>query len=116
MATRNKQSTRYYSSKQEQYISKLLGGKMVPGSGSPHFCGGDVKAPDFLIECKTTITPRNSFSIKKDWLDKVEQERKDLQIPNSALAFQFEPDGENFFVLKEQLFKDMYNIFTKYQQ
>lgn len=111
-----KRPTRYYSSRQEQYISKLLGGKMVPGSGSPHFCGGDVKAPDFLIECKTTTTPKKSFSIKKDWIEKTEQERKDLQIPNSALAFQFEPDGENFFVLKEQLFKDMYNIFTKYQQ
>lgn len=111
-----KKPTRYYSSRQESAVSKLLGGKVVPGSGSPHFCGGDVKAPDFLIECKTTETPKKSFSIKKDWLDKVEQERKDLQIPYSALAFQFEPDGENFFVLKEQLFRDMYNIFTKYQQ
>lgn len=108
--------TRYYSSKQESYIAKLLGGKIVPNSGSARFCGGDVKAPDFLIEAKTTTTPKKSFSIKKDWLDKVEQERKDLQIPYSTLAFQFEPDGENFFVLKEQLFKDMYNIFTKYQQ
>jgi len=116
MATRNTQSTRYYSNKQEQYISKLLGGKVVPNSGAAMFCGGDVKAPDFLIECKTTTTPKKSFSIKKDWLEKSEQERKDLQIPYSALAFQFEPDGENFFVLKEQLFRDMYNIFTKYQQ
>jgi hypothetical protein len=116
MTTRNAQSTRYYSNKQEQYISKLLGGKVVPNSGAARFCGGDVKAPDFLIECKTTETPKKSFSIKKDWLGKTEQERKDLQIPYSALAFQFEPDGENFFVLKEQLFRDMYNIFTKYQQ
>lgn len=114
--TKNKDSTKYYSSRQEAYIAKLLGGKMVPGSGSARFCGGDVKAPDFLIEAKTTTTPKKSFSIKKDWLEKSEQERKDLQIPYSALAFQFEPDGENFFVLKEQLFRDMYNIFTKYQQ
>jgi len=114
--TNNHKPTRFYSSRQEAYIAKLLGGKMVPGSGSPHFCGGDVTLPDFLIEAKTTMAPKKSFSIKKDWLDKVEQERKDLQIPYSALAFQFEPDGENFFVLKEQLFRDMYNIFTKYQQ
>ena len=116
MATRNKQSTRYYSNKQEKYIAKEFGGKQTSNSGAAHFCGGDVTLPDFLIEAKTTMTPKKSFSIKKDWLEKSEQERKDLQIPYSALAFQFEPDGENFFVLKEQLFRDMYNIFTKYQQ
>lgn len=116
MATNNRKPTKFYSSRQEAYIAKLLDGKMVPGSGSARFCGGDVKAPDFLIEAKTTMTPKKSFSIKKDWIEKVEQERKGLQIPHSALVFQFEPDGENFFVVNEKLFKDMYKCFLGDEQ
>lgn len=114
--TRNSKSTRFYSSKQESTVAKLLGGRVVPNSGAAKFCGGDVKAPDFLIEAKTTTTPRNSFSIKKDWIEKVEQERKGLQIPHSALVFQFEPDGENFFVVNEKLFRDMYKCFIGDEQ
>ncbi len=105
-------STRAFSDKQESTVAKLLSGKKVAGSGSPHFCGGDVKTKSFLIECKTTTTPKKSFSIKKDWLEKVEQERMDLQMPYSALAFQFEPDGENYFVVKDTLFKQMVEAFT----
>ena len=110
--TTNEKCTRYYSSRQESKVSKLLGGNKVPGSGSPHFCGGDVKTNTFLIECKTSIQPKKSFSIKKEWLDKLEQERMDLQMPYSALAFQFEPSGTNYFVVKDSLFKDMMEVFT----
>ena len=105
-------STREFSDHQENTVAKLLGGKKTPNSGAAKFCGGDVKTKSFLIECKTTMSPKKSFSIKKDWLEKVEQERKDLQMPYSALAFQFEPDGENYFVIKDKLFKQMVEVFT----
>ena len=108
----NKNSTRAYSDKQETSIAKLLNGNKVIGSGSPHFCAGDVKTKTFLIEAKTSMTPKQSFSIKKDWLDKLERERMDLQMPYSALAFQFEPDGTNYFVVKDSLFKDMMEVYT----
>ena len=116
MATRNTQSSRFYSNKQEQYIAKEFNGKQTVNSGSAKFNGGDVVLQDFLIEAKTTMTPKKSFSIKKDWIEKVEQERKGLQIPHSALVFQFEPDGENFFVVNEKLFKDMYKCFIGDEQ
>ena len=106
-----KGTTRYFSSKQEEYISKLLGGKKVAGSGSPHFCAGDVITDDWLFECKCPMTERQSFSIKKEWIDKNERERMDLQKPYSSLVFQFEPDGENFFVVREKLFKEMLDRF-----
>ena len=35
--TKNKESTRYYSSKQEQNVAKVLGGVPNSSSGSGHF-------------------------------------------------------------------------------
>lgn len=103
--TKNKNATRYYSMKQEEYISGILNGKVQPGSGSPHFYCGDVVTDDWLIECKTSMKPKESFAIKKDWIIKNERERMDLQKPYSSLVFQFEPDGENYFIVNEKTFK-----------
>lgn len=109
---KNKSATRYFSNKQEQYVAKLLGGHTVSGSGSPHFCGGDVRiGNEWLIECKTSMKPKESFSVKKEWIEKNERERMDLQIPYSTLVFQFEEDGTNYFVLDEKTFKKMKEVF-----
>jgi len=106
-------TTRYYSSKQEEYIAKLLGGRTTVNSGSAHHSAGDVITDDWLIECKTTTKPKESFSIKKEWIEKNEQERMDMQKPFSALVFQFEEDGENFFVIGEKNFKILLDIAKK---
>ena len=103
-----KGTTRYFSSKQEQYVAKLLGGTKVPNSGAIRCAGGDVRVDnDWLIECKTTMKPKESFSIKKEWIEKNERERMDLQIPYSAIVFQFEEGGTNYFVVDEKTFKKM---------
>ena len=109
--TKNKNATKYYSTKQEKYIASILNGKTVSGSGSPHFCAGDVVTDDWLIECKTTMQPKQSFSIKKEWLDKNEREKHQLQKPYSALVFQFKEDGENYFVVNEKTFKILLDSF-----
>ena len=111
--TNNKNASKYYSSRQENYIASLLGGKVQPASGSTGFAKGDVILPNWLIEAKTVICPRKSFSIKLDWLDKNELERLEMHKPYSALAFQFEPDGENYFVLSEKTFKKMLDKFEQ---
>lgn len=68
MTPKNKNSTRYYSCKQEEQISKLLGGIQNPNSGATLFIKGDVRIPDasMLIECKTCMKEKNSFSIKRE--------------------------------------------------
>lgn len=109
----NKTATRFFSNRQESYISKLLDGQKSPNSGASHFAAGDVLLDDWLIECKTCMKPKNSFTIKKEWITKNERERLDLQKPFSGLVFQFEPDGENYFVIKESLFKDMLKAFKE---
>lgn len=58
--------------KSEHDLAKLVGGVLVPGSGSSPMGGrGDVRTSTFLIEVKSTTTKR--FRITKKLLDKTEQ-------------------------------------------
>lgn len=106
----NKNTTRYYSSKQENNIANNIGGKIVPNSGSSKFCAGDVQTKDFLIEAKTCMKNQESFSIKKSWIVKNELERMSLNKPFSALAFSFGPDSPNYYVINENIFKKLINF------
>ena len=58
--TKNKNSTRYYSSTQEQEVAKFLGGQVNSNSGAGLFNKGDVVVKDasLLIECKTCKTEK----------------------------------------------------------
>lgn len=103
------QSTRKESSKQEKYLAKMLGGKVTPNSGGTKFSGGDVIAEPFLIEAKTVMKPQKSFSVKKDWIDKVFEQAFEQGMDSGVVAFQFEPDGENYFILTEKQFKEYYD-------
>lgn len=103
--------TRYYSNLQEDHVAKLLDGKTVSGSGAPKFCAGDVLTEDFLIECKTSMKPKESFSLKREWLTKNEIERIGTNKRYSALAISFSPEGtENYFVINERLMKKLVNM------
>lgn len=105
--TKNKESTRYYSSRQEQQVAKLINGQNNSSSGSGHFRKGDViqKESSFLIECKTTLEEKQSFSIKKEWIDKNKEEAFAMRLDNTCIAFNFGPDKENYFVINEKLMK-----------
>lgn len=72
---KNKQSTRWFSSKQEQYVAKQLGGIVQPNSGAAHHTAGDVIIPEtMVIECKTTTkSGAKSWTIKQEWLDQNEK-------------------------------------------
>ena len=101
----SKGTTRYYSSKQEKTVAKLIGGRVVANSGATTFMKGDTENDQFLVECKTCMTEKKSFSIKKDWLDKLEEEAFSMNKPYSALAFNFGEDTDNYYVLNERAFK-----------
>ena len=106
MKLKNKESTRYFSSNQEQYIAKLLGGQQTPNSGATDFGGkGDILLDNFLLECKTKTTPSNSISIKKEWFDKNNKEAVFMGKPYSALVFNFGPDQQNYYIIDEELFE-----------
>jgi len=107
--TCNKNSTRYFSSRQEKSVAKALKGKVVANSGAPMFVAGDVELDDWLIECKTCTKEKQSFSIKREWLEKNEEEAFAMGKSHSALCFNFgEPHHtQNYYIVTEQEFKEL---------
>lgn len=103
--TKNSDCTRFYSNQQEQAVAKLLHGQQTANSGATAFVKGDVvcKASNCLVECKTCLKEKDSFSIKREWLEKNAQEAKITHYSNSMLAFNFGPNTKNYFVIDEKL-------------
>ena len=104
--------TRFYSNRQEKHIAKVTGGKQTANSGATAFSKGDVRTDQFLIEAKTVTKEQKSFTIKREWLDKNEEERFAMNKDYSALAFDF-GDGENFYVISEKLFVILLELLKK---
>ena len=102
-------TTRYYSTKQEKHIAKALNGDRTPNSGATMFAKGDIKLNKFLLECKTKMKPSDSISIHKEWLDKLNTESLFMGKPYSALAFNFGPDEDNYYIINEELFETLIN-------
>ena len=97
--------TRYFSDKQEKHIAKLTDGKVQSNSGGTKFGGGDVHTNKFFIEAKTPTKEQKAFSIKKDWIDKMQEQAFEQGKEESVLAFRFSPnDKEDFYVLTEKQF------------
>lgn len=105
--TKNKESTRFYSRQQEEAVAKALGGKVNANSGATLFGAGDVTIEEasFLVECKTCIEPKDSFSIKKDWIEKNKFEAFECRLTDSCIAFNFGPNQPNYYVINEKLMK-----------
>lgn len=98
--------TRYFSKKQEIKVAKDVGGRRTANSGATAFQKGDVIAEDFLIECKTTTISKASFTIRKEWIEKNDEEAFAMGKTHSALAFNFGEDEPNYYVINEKSFKE----------
>ena len=85
----NKEATRHASSVQEKRIAGKLGGQVSSNSGAGLFNKGDIVCSDasLLIECKTCMEPKKSFSIKKEWIEKNKEEAFRLRLDNHVIAF-----------------------------
>lgn len=105
--------TRFYSSRQEKKVAKAVGGRKTANSGATAFSKGDVTTDDMLIECKTCVDNKKSFSIKKAWLEKNKEEAFEMGKSYSALAFNYGPDSANYYVIDEKLFKELLNYLEK---
>lgn len=102
---KNKESTRYYSDKHEKSVCKALNARQQPNSGAGMFRKGDVVTNNMLIECKCSMSDKDSFSIKKDWIIKNKEESFTQRKSNQAICFTFGPDQENYYVINEKLMK-----------
>ena len=107
--TQNKRSTRYFSKQQEKAVAGLVWGKPTANSGATPYAKGDVKAKDWLIECKTCMTPKKSFAIKKEWLTTIHAEAIQSGKTHYALAYNYGPKQENYYILDEKTFKALFD-------
>lgn len=110
IAQRNKESgdknpTRHYSKKQENYVAKKFEGKRQCNSGATQFHKGDVVLDKVLIECKTKTTSSESISIKKEWIEKNNREALFEGKAYSAIAFNFGPNEQNHYIISEEMFE-----------
>ena len=114
--TKNNESTRHYSDMQEKSVAKALGGFQQSNSGAGHFAKGDVviKSANMLCECKCSMSPKQSFSIKKDWIIKNKQEAMSQRLSSQCIAFNFEPDGENYYIINETLMQALIEYLKEY--
>ena len=110
----NRLATRFYSNKQEQAVAKTVGGRQTSNSGATAFDKGDVCTKEIMFECKTSITDKESYSIKKEVLEKVEREKKQAGKTFSCLAFNFGPGQENYYVIDEKFMRFIIDNFNKF--
>ena len=104
----NKEATRYASSVQEKRVAGKLGGKVSSNSGAGMFNKGDIVCEDasLLIECKTCMEPKKSFSIKKEWIEKNKDEAFRLRLDNHVIAFNFDyQDKADYYVIDDKLMR-----------
>lgn len=95
-------STRSVSVKQEKAIAKAIGGRRTPNSGATKFDKGDLTiGQEWLIEAKTCMQPKKSFSIKKEWLEKLREEKFACGKEYSALCFDFGDGGNRYYIIDE---------------
>ena len=109
-------STRDASNNQEKQIAKRVGGKKTANSGATAFHKGDVTINtdsgnnDWLIEAKTCMTDKESFSIKKAWIEKNKQEAVFMDKDYHCLAFNFGPNQPNYYIIDELTFQELLTL------
>lgn len=104
-------STREASARQEKAIAKSIGGRRTPNSGATSFDKSDVYVgSEWSIEAKTCMTPKSSFSIKKQWLEKMKEEQFACNKSYSALCFDFGDEGSRYYIIDEQTFKQVMEL------
>lgn len=97
-------TTREASKIQEEYVAKHFSGTRTPNSGATLFKKGDVILDcGMLVECKTCMKDKESFSIKKEWLIKNKSESFQNRNTNSCVCFNFGVNQPNYFVIDEKL-------------
>lgn len=95
--------TRFYSNAQEKKIAKAVGGKQVANSGATTFNKGDITTNKFLIEAKTVTKEQKTFTVKREWIEKNQEEAFAMGKMFSAVAIDF-GDGEQFYIISQKLF------------
>lgn len=92
------------SNLQEKQVAALVNGNIQIGSGGTSHGGGDVLTKKWFFECKTVITDKNSYGVKKSVIDKMKEQMFEQKRDYSALVFRFSPESKDYFVIDSDTF------------
>lgn len=59
------------------------------------------------------MQPKNSFSIKKEWLTKLKEEQYAMNKMYSTLCFDFGDEKDRYYILDENTFKYIMELIDK---
>lgn len=106
------------SSEQEEFVASYLGGKRTPRSGAGIRSKGDVMTPNALIECKTSMVEKDSFTVKREWLTKMQRERFEDRKEFAFLVQNFGGKGnqDNYVVMRIEDFKKLMDMYAKEEE
>lgn len=109
----NKTSTYGKAMVQTEYVADFLGIKMTPRSGGTIYAKSDAQSDIALFECKTYMEKRESFTVKKEWLVKMDQERFQDRKRYAFLVQNFGGAGseDNHVIMSLSAFKELYDIY-----
>ncbi len=105
--------TRKFSNKQEKDISKKLNGKVQSNSGATPFYRGDVVTKNFIFEAKTKTKPSKSFTVKREWVDKIIKEKFAMNKRHWSIVCNFGPYSGNYYIINEALFQKLHYYLTE---
>lgn len=108
-------TTRDKSKKQEEFIASYIGGYRTPNSGATFHTKGDVQDEYSVFEAKTSMKPKKTYSIKKEDLEKNEQERFQSRKEFSFLVFDYgvPVEEETYVVMNIKDFKKLYEVYKE---
>ncbi len=101
---------RKLASKQDKRVSKKSGFNIQLNSGAMAGRKGDLIGYNILTETKTVETPRKTFQIKREWLDKIALQAFEMGKELGILIFSF-GDSEDFVCLRSEDFYKLYEIY-----
>jgi len=102
-------TTKSVSNEQEKRVAKLVDGRVVVGSGATQFQKGDVVTKNCFYECKTSMSPKDSYKINKKDLQKADEQRFSMGKENYAFVFDFGDKQDLFVVLKMNTYLNLIN-------
>ena len=90
---------------QEKQVANLVDGQVQVASGGLSHNGGDVLTDKWFFECKTVITSKDSYSVKKSIINKMKEQTFEQRKDYCALAFRFSPEDKDYFVIDSDTMK-----------
>jgi hypothetical protein len=109
-------TTRYYSDLQEREIEQFLGLKQQVNSGATLFKKGDNYDDYMVLDAKTQMTDKASFTMKEDWFDKIKEEAFGMGRMFSGVAFRFGPRRKDYVAVPIDIFNELYQSWLREQE